>query len=78
VPARLSSLTRILKSAATLEDYGIKLRALEQQQAISLERNSNLIDDSLANKARATGNKLSMESTSVFLTSPTRLRTKAN
>ena len=65
-PARVASLTRILKSAATLEDYGIKLRALEQQQAISLERTSNLIDDSLANKARAVGNNLSMKSTSMF------------
>jgi hypothetical protein len=54
VSARIAYLTRILKSAATLEDYGIKLRALEQQQAISLERNSNLIDESLANKGRQT------------------------
>jgi len=65
-PARVASLKRILKSAATPEDYGIKLRALEQQQAISLEKTSNLIDDSLANKARAVGNNLSLKSTSMF------------
>jgi len=66
VPARIASLTRILKSAATLEDYGIKLRGLESAQAISLERSSNLIDDSLANKARGVGNSLSMKPTPIF------------
>jgi ABC-type antimicrobial peptide transport system permease subunit len=66
VSARIAYLTRILKSAATLEDYGIKLRALEQQQAFSLERSSNLIDDSLASEARAIGNNLSMKSTLMF------------
>jgi ABC-type antimicrobial peptide transport system permease subunit len=66
VPTRLASITRILKSAATLEDYGIKLRALDQDQAISLERSSNLIDDSLANKARALEDKLAVTATPIF------------
>ncbi len=66
VPARVASLTRILKSAATLEDYGIKLRALEQQQAVSLERNSTLVDDLLAQQASAVANKLSMRTSPIL------------
>jgi ABC-type antimicrobial peptide transport system permease subunit len=66
VPRRLASITRILKSAATLDDYGLKLRPVENQQAISLERTSNLIDDSLANKARAVQENLSMTATQIF------------
>jgi putative ABC transport system permease protein len=66
VPARVASLTRILRSAATLEDCGIKVRALEGKPEISLERSSNLIDDSLANKARAVAVTLSMRATPVF------------
>lgn len=63
---RTASLNKILKATATLEDYGIRVRAVDQQQAISLERNSNLIDDSLTNKTRALEAGLSMTATPIF------------
>ncbi len=66
VSTRVASLTRIVKSAAFLEDYGVKVRALEPQPTVALERSSNLIDESLANQARAVGNNLSLKSTLVF------------
>src|SRR5215475_9032282 len=44
--ARLA--TNILKDKFTLADLGLKLRALEQQQTISLESDSAVINDTLA------------------------------
>jgi putative ABC transport system permease protein len=64
--ARVGALNQILKSTATLEDYGIKLRALEKQQTISLERNSTLVDDSLADKARTVANSLSLHTAPIL------------
>ena len=60
------ALKRILRATATLEDYGIKLRALEQQQSLSLERSTTFIDDSLANTGRAVANGLSLQTASVL------------
>ena len=54
------ALKRILKETATLEDYGIKLRALDTQHNLTLERNSTFIDDSLANTGTNVANSLSM------------------
>jgi ABC-type antimicrobial peptide transport system permease subunit len=59
--ARVAALNQILKSTATLDDYGIKLRGVESQQVISLERSSTLIDDSLADKARAVSGEFSLQ-----------------
>lgn len=64
--SRIAVLNHILKSAATLEDYSVKLRALEAQQAISLERSSTLIDDSLAEKARAAASHYSMQASPIL------------
>ena len=53
---RTTGLKNILKKAATLEDYNVKVRALDQQGSISIERTSTLLDDSLtetANKVAA-------------------------
>lgn len=60
------ALKKILKETATLEDYGIKLRALEQQQSLSLEKSSTFIDDALANTSRTVANGLSMQTASVL------------
>ena len=60
------ALKRILRETATLEDYGIKLRALEQQKSLSLERSSTFIDDALANTGRTVANGLSMQTTPVL------------
>jgi ABC-type antimicrobial peptide transport system permease subunit len=65
-PARLALLNRILKPTATLEDYGIKVRALERLESLSLERSTGLIDGSLARKAGAAGETLSMRPAPVF------------
>ncbi len=59
--SKIAALNQILKTTATLEDYGIRLRAVEAQQVISLERSSTLINDSLAEKARAVANGFSMQ-----------------
>lgn len=63
---RVPALNQILKSAATLEDYGIKLRALEAQRSLSLQRSSTLIDDSLTAKARTVASELSMQTTPIL------------
>lgn len=60
------ALKKILKETATLEDYGIKLRALEQQRSISLERNSTFIDDALADTGRAVATDPAMRATPVL------------
>src|SRR6185295_8083807 len=45
---RLAYLPRILKETATLEDYGIKLQVLDQQQQLSVESQAGFISDALA------------------------------
>ena len=63
VPATLASL---LKSKATLEDLGLKLRVLEQQQAIALESNSNIISDPVAQAAQESASALSLKTVSAL------------
>ena len=48
---RTVALEKRLKESATLEDYNIKLRLLDQQRGLSLERGSTLVDDALAETA---------------------------
>ena len=43
-----SALERILKKTATFEDYGLKLRALSDRQAISVESEAGLLPEPLA------------------------------
>src|SRR5258705_4515054 len=52
----------IVKSAASLDDYDVKLRVLREQQSISLERTSTLVGDALANEAvkAASGSQLAV------------------
>lgn len=47
----------ILKDKFTLADLGLKLRTLEQQQALALETDSGVINDVLAEKAKASAEK---------------------
>jgi ABC-type lipoprotein release transport system permease subunit len=60
------TLKKILKETATLEDYGIKLRALDKQQSLSLERSSTLIDEPLAGASRTVASGLSMQTAPVL------------
>ncbi len=56
---RTAALQTALKEKAELEDYGIKLRVLDGQRGLSLERSSTLIDDNLANTAQTAAAGLS-------------------
>ena len=49
--ANAAALQKIMKSAASLDDYDVKLRVLKDEQSISLERTSTLVDDALADTA---------------------------
>ena len=49
-----------LKDRYTLEDLGIKLRALPEQQCLSLETDSAMISDALAERATATAQSLGL------------------
>ncbi len=64
--AMSSSLEKIIRETATLEDYGIRLRSLPQQQSIALERSSTLIDDPLAETGGTVANTLSLRAGSVL------------
>lgn len=57
----------LIREKFTLADLGLKLRLLEAQQAISLESDSAVINDTLAEKARTTAEKLNLRTAS-FLT----------
>ena len=63
VPAKLASL---LKEKATLEDLGLKLRVLDQQQAIALESNSNIINDDVARAAQQSASASSLQTAPVL------------
>ena len=64
--SRTTKLWSILKETATLADYSIKLRALEKQHSISLERTSTLLSDSLADTASKVAADLSLRTSPVF------------
>ncbi len=55
---RVTALESLIKNRADLEDYSLKLRTLDQQRGLSLERSSTLVDDRLAETARATADGL--------------------
>ncbi|HEX5084711.1 MAG TPA: ABC transporter permease, partial [Blastocatellia bacterium] len=57
----------MLKDRFTLADLGLKLRALEAQQSVSLESDSAVISDALAESAKAAAKKLNLPTAS-FLT----------
>lgn len=57
---------QILKDKFTLADLGLKLRTLEQQQAISLESDSSVINDVLAEKAKAAAEKSNLRAAEIL------------
>ncbi|MBC8166005.1 MAG: ABC transporter permease, partial [Bryobacteraceae bacterium] len=59
-------LERILRDKTSLKDYGLTLRPLDEQRSISLEHDSKLVNDSLAETARQTAGRLSMRVTPVL------------
>ncbi len=50
---RVEVLRPILKETASLEDYGIKLRALNEQQELSVESSAGFVSDELAKMVEA-------------------------
>jgi len=63
MPEMLSSL---LKEKATLEDLGLKLRVLDEQKVLSLESNSNIINDTVANAAQEASAATSLKTVPVL------------
>jgi ABC-type lipoprotein release transport system permease subunit len=55
-----------LKETVSLEDLGIKLRVLEKQQCLSLESDSGLIGDNLADAAIAVASEMGLRASSFF------------
>jgi hypothetical protein len=64
--AETELLASILSDRTSLEDFGIKLRALDDQRGISLEQESKMISDSLARTARDIAAGLSLRTISVL------------
>ena len=64
--AKIALLNSILKDRTSLADFGINLRALDNQRAISLEHDSKVISDSLAQTASETAKDLSLQTLPVF------------
>ncbi|HEY3579841.1 MAG TPA: FtsX-like permease family protein, partial [Pyrinomonadaceae bacterium] len=60
------TLASLLKDKATLEDLGLKLRVLEQQQAIALESDSNIISDAVAQAAQKSASATSLNATPIL------------
>ena len=57
---------RTLKDRYTLEDLGLRLRVLEKQRCLSLETDSALISDALAETASATAKSLALRTEPVL------------
>ena len=58
------AITSSLKQKATLEDLGLKLRPLDEQKALSLESNSNIINDTIAQAAQESAAASSLQDSS--------------
>jgi putative ABC transport system permease protein len=56
----------MLKDRFTLADLGLKLRALESQQAVSLESDSAVISDTLADRAKVAAKNLNLTTGSLL------------
>jgi len=65
-PASLGLIERTLKDRYALEDLGIRLRLLEKQRCLSLESDSALISDALADAASTTAKSLGLRTQSVL------------
>jgi len=56
----------ILKEKATLEDFGLKLRVLDNQRGVSLESNSRIINEHVASAANNAAKALSLRTVPVL------------
>ena len=56
----------VLKKKSTLEDLGLNLRTLNDQQSISLESSSKIINDHITTAARESANALSLRTVPVL------------
>jgi len=59
-------LERLLGERTSLEDYGIKLRVLEEQQSVALEHESRVISDPLFGLVQETAQQLSLRTAPIF------------
>ena len=57
---------QLLKEQATLEDFGLNLRTLNNQQSLSLESSSKIINDHVTTAAREAANALSLRTVPVL------------
>jgi putative ABC transport system permease protein len=64
--AKERAINRMLKERTTLADFGITLRTVGEAESISLEQDSKMISDSLAQRASETAIGLSLRSLPVF------------
>jgi ABC-type lipoprotein release transport system permease subunit len=60
------ALQAIIKERVRLEDLGVRLRALDEQQTLSLETDSALVNNSLAETASAVASKLGLRPQPLF------------
>jgi ABC-type antimicrobial peptide transport system permease subunit len=61
-----SDAAALLKEKATLEDFGLKLRALDNQRGVSLESNSRIINEHVASAANEAAKALSLRTMPVL------------
>ena len=64
--AKERALERILKERTALADFGITLRIVGEAESISLEHDSKMVSDSLAQRASETANGLALRTLPVF------------
>ena len=64
--ANNDALQGIVRERVSLEDLGIKLRALEEQRSLALETESALVNNSLAETASAAASKLGLRPQPLF------------
>jgi len=55
-----------LRQSATLEDFGVKLRSLDERRGVSLESAGGVLSDSLAAAALATAQKLNLRAAPIY------------
>ena len=64
--AQARAISSLLNNKATLEDLGVKLRSLSEQQPILLETDSKIVNDRIATAARETADELSLRTVPVL------------
>ena len=61
-----STVSSLLADKATLEDLGLRLRPLSEQNFLSLESTSNIINDTVAKAAQESARELSLKTVPIF------------